>query len=138
MLFRSGAQKDVTPTMFQSTPPREGRQMPKTKRGKERGFNPRPHARGDTLGQYITILHFLFQSTPPREGRLLRLAVVPAPIPVSIHAPTRGATKFERIANYTNLFQSTPPREGRRHSSSTYEIGQQFQSTPPREGRLRR
>ena len=116
---------------------------------KSRGFDPRPHARGDEL----------FRSTPPRETDQLIPAL--ARDIVSIHAPTRGATRptstnppapscFDPRPHARGdkrrhadpelryEFRSTPPREGRPPVSTSRATPIPFRSTPPREGRPER
>jgi len=76
---------------FRSTPPREGRPgVIVTNPASVQRFDPRPHARGDSV------------SAPLERFR-----------PVSIHAPTRGATMEQIASACTRMFRSTPPREGR-------------------------
>ena len=121
--------------MFQSTPPREGRQRQGLVVSLLSCFNPRPHARGDRCCHADKLRIILFQSTPPREGR----------------------HNDEHIPFCVRKFQSTPPREGRRIGVTIYGSSTSFnprphargdfpnvhtlcnicwfQSTPPREGR---
>ena len=77
------------------------------------GFNPRPHARGDTDRLAAKVYHA-----------------------VSIHAPARGATSAIGVALGTLSFQSTPPRGGRPNIAQYFLGSIRFQSTPPRGGRL--
>ena len=101
--------------MFQSTPPRGGRQGPH--RAAQQGhhvsihapawgatpmvvpkaataisFNPRPRVGGDITKVDSGLISFLFQSTPPRGGRRQQPDECPEQIVVSIHAPAWGAT----------------------------------------------
>ena len=145
---------------FQSTPLREGRPTPYTPNHKlrhvsihapargatkglcyiphrDRCFNPRPCARGDSHRFELTKFIDSFQSTPLREGRP-RPGVNAEIAVVSIHAPARGATLLSDEAWHDDhLFQSTPLREGRLHCIvALIPLSWQFQSTPLREGRL--
>ena len=56
-------------SMFQSTPPRGGRQRKKIKQSGSTSFNPRPRAGGDMYSYSLYRLVQRFQSTPPRGGR---------------------------------------------------------------------
>ncbi len=120
--------------LFQSTPPRGGRQSECKKDTNVGCFNPRPRAGGDpvrdkqslfsgvsihapargaTSSTWRTGLCMLFQSTPPRGGRRWRCAVCVLGVEVSIHAPARGATYCHAALYHLTSFQSTPPRGGR-------------------------
>ena len=99
--------------MFQSTPPRGGRQDHRLKqfahcqvsihaptrgatkldvlRGARRVFQSTPPRGGRLPSPLEWRARDLFQSTPPRGGRPLSLAQC-GEVLVSIHAPTRGAT----------------------------------------------
>ena len=124
--------------MFQSTPPRGGRQMAiigymlrlcVSIHAPARGatilecnvglvifsFNPRPRAGGDRIRQLIHCVLSAFQSTPPRGGR-----------------PRAFSGRVTQ-----DLFQSTPPRGGRPSPFEELFPYLGFQSTPPRGGRLR-
>ena len=79
----------VTST-FQSTPSRGGRPCRRTLRWSAVGFNPRPHAEGDSL--------------------VVNRAEIK---PVSIHALTRRATDCDKQRRCFKMFQSTPSRGGR-------------------------
>ena len=79
------------------------------------GFDPRPHARGDSI---------VF---PERAIRLI----------VSIHAPTRGATPSPidgRTGFASTWFRSTPPREGRRGATRKQKLIQSFDPRPHARG----
>ena len=56
------------------------------------GFDPRPHARGDGIFRLAGPPKQRFRSTPPREGRREIAVTLDWVAKVSIHAPTRGAT----------------------------------------------
>ncbi len=101
--------------VFQSTPPRGGRQDGNFHQNLCQGFNPRPHAGGDQKA-YPRFLIVMFQSTPPRGGR---------PI-------------YDNVDLGDYVFQSTPPRGGRRLLSLLILTLTMFQSTPPRGGRRER
>ncbi len=81
--------------------------------GEAFGFNPRPHAAGDDVGD--------------RD--------CPAVHVVSIHARTRRATLGLGRLLRNSGFQSTPARGGRRASTISTATGVAFQSTPARGGR---
>ena len=77
--------------MFQSTPPREGRQM----------------------AMCLCVLLVVFQSTPPHEGRQKGVVAMLAAFQFQ-STPPRGGRQFDAgYFNDTNEFQSTPPRGGR-------------------------
>ena len=97
--------------MFQSTPPRGGRQSRPTF-GHRAGFNPRPRVGGDFFDSSNEAIAWWFQSTPPR-GRLVG-----------------SRSQLHR----DQQFQSTPPRRGDRNRVA-FDAVNEFQSTPPREGR---
>ena len=54
---------------FQSTPPRGGRPGRTTGTRRDKCFNPRPHAEGDSFRHRSPSRKCKFQSTPPRGGR---------------------------------------------------------------------
>ena len=82
--------RHVEAMVFQSTPPRGGRQDALALGDVHDRFNPRPRAGGDSSWRCLAAW-FRFQSTPPRGGRR------PPP-------PNSPAS---------SVFQSTPPRGGR-------------------------
>ena len=122
-----------------------------------KGFNPRPHARGD--GKTETDSQGVTRFNPRPHARGDKHGSITLDIStVSIHAPTRGATTTKSRYYYQMQFQSTPPREGRlqfdtpptckytvsihapTRGATSYKIDVdgvliKFQSTPPREGR---
>ena len=123
-----------------------------------KGFDPRPHARGDNLRVCEFISWLKFRSTPPREGRLRGGDVQLAFEEVSIHAPTRGATPpRSMIPACTRGFDPRPHARGdsilgskvtclfsfdpRPHARGDACVMRRptlprlFRSTPPREGR---
>ena len=99
--------------MFQSAPPRGGRQGGGGERPQRRGFNPRPRVGGDKLSSAQSPTAQRFQSAPPRGGRPYRK---------------------RRIGRFL-MFQSAPPRGGRRQFNLPNTEQTVFQSAPPRGGR---
>ena len=144
--------------MFQSTPPRGGRQRKKIKQSGSTSFNPRPRAGGDMYSYSLYRLvqrfqstpprggrqqtpkelheHLPFQSTPPRGGRHEENYKVFVCVIVSIHAPARGATlPAVRVSNSLG-FNPRPRAGGDNIGGKPRFTPREFQSTPPRGGRL--
>ena len=145
-------------SMFQSTPPREGRfgGLPEAPRehavsihapargaipaessstpGTD-GFNPRPRARGDANHAGERSAFAGFQSTPPREGRSCAAALPVGPVRVSIHAPARGAIYRTMSRTPKEQVSIHAPARGAILWEAGSPQAQVFQSTPPREGR---
>jgi len=145
--------------LFQSTPPRRGRQLHSGPLvGRHARFNPRPREGGDPELQAMSMIilvsihapakgattkpeasfprYSLFQSTPPRRGRRAgRWRVLPES-QVSIHAPAKGATRRHRIDQREQPRFNPRPREGGdERALATGQSYNMFQSTPPRRGR---
>ena len=80
---------------------------------RQKGFNSRPHVRGDTPRKINKQLFKSFNSRPHVRGDKF-----------TIHQITK-----------ITLFQFTPPRKGRPRSSPTAFVCLSFQFTPPRKGR---
>ena len=80
------------PMLFQSTPPRGGRLLPRAPVLAASSFNPRPRVGGDAGFARPQSKDRKFQSTPPRGGRLDVALEVIGQLAVSIHAPAWGAT----------------------------------------------
>ena len=122
--------------LFQSTLPREERQLQEQKRTAMVDFNPRSHERSDVQTHgHIQLLHYFnprshersdldipylfdlclyFNPRSHERSDFTIIEVVPV-FKISIHAPTRGATDTDHNSNYSgNRFQSTLPREERR------------------------
>ena len=99
--------------IFQSTPPRGGRQPGRGRYGVLEDFNPRPREGGDG------------QPWPNDDDD------------ISIHAPARGATgRCSRLFALENNFNPRP-REGGDYGVAIGDKNKAlFQSTPPRGGRL--
>ena len=102
--------------LFQSTPPRGGRQNHCKGRRAPRHISIHAPARGATIVAKPEFSPFKFQSTPPRGGR--------------------QDGRWVSICN--RRFQSTPPRGGRHTGRALCNADIGFQSTPPRGGRLQR
>ncbi len=122
---------DTSKTMFQSTPPRGGRQeTPHSITFEFERFNPRPRVGGDMRDNIYPDMLKSFQSTPPRGGRhidglpiFLTISFNPRPRVggdltdvkiyqsqiVSIHAPAWGATVVQRsVAQLVVCFNPRP------------------------------
>ena len=100
--------------LFQSTPPRGGRRVRRMARHHSHsGFNPRPHAGGDSRCPGTAGRLTCFNPRPHAGGDKWQWSKWMFKI-VSIHAPTRGATlRYPTEATANIWFQSTPPRGGR-------------------------
>ena len=107
----------TNPKMFQSTPPRGGRQKPKPRNYRiNDSFNPRPRVGGDKHQEVDQEEKAQFQSTPPRGGRPTRRLELLLVQMVSIHAPAWGATIQQTqaaISSYVSIhapaWGATPP-----------------------------
>ena len=143
--------------LFQSTPPRGGRQSrPCRSCTPPAHFNPRPHTGNDDglLGHILPGLisiHALtggsgvlklckrlgYQNFNPRPhtGGRQRSCSVSAQRTNFNPRPYDGATSVTSSVDGSGLFQSTPPREGRREGISDSYKWIKFQSAPPRGGR---
>ena len=82
---------------FQSTLPREERQLTAILLTYIYNFNPRSHERSDA--PFVLVRFFIY---------------------ISIHAPTRGATKPKLRYRALKGFQSTLPREERQRATAKY------------------
>ena len=142
--------------VFQSTPPRGGRQDGNFHQNLCQGFNPRPHAGGDQKAypRFLIVMFqstpprggrpiydnvdlgdYVFQSTPPRGGRLVFLESPGTSKEVSIHAPTRGATRNRRKRIFQGCVSIHAPTRGATVFRVFLASMMWFQSTPPRGGR---
>jgi len=119
---------------FQSTPLREGRLYSTSWITSCLSFNPRPCARGDSIG-YLREHSESVSIHAPARGATEYMPDIVCKYLVSIHAPARGATKMNVECLTEVLFQSTPLREGRLISETLLVRIILFQSTPLREGR---
>ena len=122
--------------IFQFTPLREGRHMPKSTPCKNPLFQFTPLREGRPALLQPTIGFCVFQFTPLREGRLSSSSRRQMPLRyfnsrpcgrgdrrarnhlcyaccISIHAPAGGATISAPRTAHSTLFQFTPLREGR-------------------------
>ena len=146
--------------LFQSTPPRGGRQNHCKGRRAPRHISIHAPARGATCRPISMALLCIFQSTPPRGGRPsdskppIKLAYFnPRPreggdcigpcnilhvCMISIHAPARGATTYWHPLRKASCISIHAPARGATALSSTASICIIFQSTPPRGGRQQR
>ncbi len=123
-------------TVFQFTPPHEGRPnvaqasrdsrsvsihapargatapfaSSATSRG---GFNSRPRTRGDRSWRVSRRARSCFNSRPRTRGDPMGALPPSRAIGVSIHAPARGATRQRSSCRTSRRFQFTPPHEGR-------------------------
>ncbi len=150
----------MTKLMFQSTPPRGGRQADFVVSDGLSDVSIHAPARGATQRSANTGMPSTFQSTPPRGGRR-SAASDPQTSPcfnprpraggdcgaaddaghqwVSIHAPARGATGRQR--NHVEPNDSVSihaPARGATDCTVPHYSLHVFQSTPPRGGRHRR
>ena len=148
----------TTLSLFQSTPPREGRPGYRVYAKPAKRVSIHAPTRGATSKLVMLTSRSKFQSTPPREGRLYIIAAKPKAIVFQSTPPREGRQGRCPYSRTVCLFQSTPPREGRPrghadlcsdkqvsihaptrgatpHMSET-AANKMFQSTPPREGRL--
>ena len=99
-------------------------------------FNPRPHARGDTIRRFDASGLDVSIHAPTRGATYIDKTHVVKYL-VSIHAPTRGGDlSCVHLTGLPYMFQSTPPHEGRLDAIIGALIQTEFQSTPPHEGRL--
>ena len=100
--------------------PREGR-LPEFLRDTSRSpsFDPRPCARGDSLGYADRVSDLLFRSTPLREGRRAHAPIGVVTLLVSIHAPARGATSIGGVSMPSDEVSIHAPARGatRQHRS---------------------
>ncbi len=122
--------------MFQSTPPRGGRQV--YPRGGRSGARVSIHAPawGATLSFALFMSSSRFQSTPPRGGRQTAALDGSSCSSLFQSTPPRGGRLTGRgRPRPCIMFQSTPPRGGRRLTHHQGKQPWQFQSTPPRGGR---
>ncbi len=78
--------------MFQSTPPRGGRQEQWPAGTRQERFQSTPPRGGRPYYPAMVNAGIMFQSTPPRGGRRPREMTTWHTTAVSIHAPARGAT----------------------------------------------
>ncbi len=115
--------------VFQSTPLREGRLLPRRRDCSTSCFNPRPYARGDDrpFGDMQRKRVSIHAPTRGATGVTHLCAIC---INVSIHAPTRGATRLMAWDDLTVEFQSTPLREGRRPCISSRMPTDSFNPRP--------
>ena len=144
--------------MFQSTPPRGGRQMLSAVLGYSTRFNPRPRAGGD-VSFLLVCVHLCFVSIhAPARGATIECVGISICCFVSIHAPARGATSSDKLrlseevevsihaparGATTKVIHITPisisfnprPRAGGDISPLSDIEPRAFQSTPPRGGR---
>ena len=79
-----------------------------------KGFNSRPHVRGD-CNVLFTHLNFIeFQFTPPCKGRLLSSISPPRPLSFNSRPHVRGDCDIDASKLEPTEFQFTPPCKGRR------------------------
>ena len=79
--------------MFQSTPPRGGRQLEGLKVASSTKVSIHAPALGaDQMGKDLEIMDFKFQPTPRTGGPTFKCHTWHELLRVCIHAPTRGAT----------------------------------------------
>ena len=101
--------------LFQSTPPREGRQVVGYRSACVYLVSIHAPARGATIRRVELQLVDLVSIHAPARGATAPSILLSTTAGVSIHAPARGATSTTYFIGFTfNAFQSTPPREGRR------------------------
>ena len=143
--------------MFRSTPPREGRPYRAPSPAVARGFDPRPHARGDAIPPKPSRRPNSFDPRPHARGDVDQHQMIagchgfdprphargdnqivrpPGSDRVSIHAPTRGATPRCGSMRW-NLNSFDPRPHARGDFAGLRSLGRRpsFRSTPPREGR---
>ena len=102
-------------SVFQSTPPRGGRQYKRGLVPIDRKVSIHAPARGATSLHVVNSYHCSTGFNPrPRAGGDITRRERSKAERVSIHAPARGATRFGINRFDNSLFQSTPPRGGRR------------------------
>ncbi len=98
--------------LFQSTPPRGGRQNHCKGRRAPRHISIHAPARGATLGQQTADKVSLFQSTPPRGGRLYRPVQYPPCVYDFNPRPREGGDDILAPATESELHFNPRPREG--------------------------
>ena len=129
-------QQAKTAILFQSTLPREERQVPDIGKYNISAISIHAPTRGATESSTIQILFRRYFNPRSHERSDDVDFEKPLHIKISIHAPTRGATRSLYFQRMTRLFQSTLPREERPFTSlcvsSPVSV---FQSTLPREER---
>ena len=124
--------------LFQFTPLREGRRGAAAAHHRQRNFNSRPSARGDSDSAHSEFIGCYFNSRPSARGDgIMRLAKQGKNV-ISIHAPPRGATQKSQKNVICRLFQFTPLREGRPRRSGGNRDGVHFNSRPSARGDNRR
>ena len=148
----------LTSGRFQSTPPREGRRGIISTKKTRTGFNPRPHARGDSRLLGAELRGLMFQSTPPREGRQQSRSLFRSKRSFNPRPHARGDMDFYRGNGDNECFNPRPhargdmrfidvrhlpkgvsihaPARGATFPLLRYLVTLKFQSTPPRGGRL--
>ena len=125
----------VIDALFQSTPPRGGRPMGSSARTENLSFNPRPRAGGDVelgrsmFGATLVSIH------APARGATFSLCDDTHKVGVSIHAPARGATADGALGSVTALVSIHAPARGATVIFWIVAKVLPFQSTPPRGGR---
>ena len=100
--------------LFQFTPLREGRRVPRPVRLPSTNFNSRPSARGDTNESPQANCMYYFNSRPSARGDLALQHQHNSTLHFNSRPSARGDTSEQLKVYTTNGFQFTPLREGRR------------------------
>jgi len=124
------------PALFQSTPPRGGRQSVAQAYQVPGLFQSTPPRGGRLFAVFYNDFVHLVSIHAPARGATLRFLLPVLPLPVSIHAPARGATPGNGVAgNRHYRFNPRPRAGGDLFIFHFFDIRFRFQSTPPRGGR---
>ena len=125
----------VTRSKFQSTLPREERQLPMLPLVAFFYFNPRSHERSDKSPVGAMFVGNNISIHAPTRGATGTPVTGVKGAKISIHAPTRGATALSFVLFRRHFISIHAPTRGATRKTSKTALIYQFQSTLPREER---